>query len=146
MSTPTLTSTKAKSRLLSAPTDLPIAVSLAPQFQKTVFGKIPPFFLGTALCTNRWRAGTPRLKLSRMISLPATSSAIRVLGIDPAAAGPTGYGIVESEGRNCRMLHYGALRVADKLRKESAGAALEAVHALICQLIRDFSPHALAVA
>ena len=46
----------------------------------------------------------------------------RVLGIDPAAAGPTGYGVVESDGRNCRTLHYGALKVADKLRKESAGS------------------------
>jgi len=69
----------------------------------------------------------------------------RVLGIDPAAAGPTGYGVVESDGRRCRTLHYGALKVADKLRKESAGAALEAVHSLICDLLRDFSPDAMAV-
>jgi crossover junction endodeoxyribonuclease RuvC len=69
----------------------------------------------------------------------------RVLGIDPAAAGPTGYGIVESDGRKCRVVHYGALKVADKIRKESAGAALEAVHKLICGLLRDFSPDAVAV-
>jgi crossover junction endodeoxyribonuclease RuvC len=69
----------------------------------------------------------------------------RVLGVDPAAIGPTGYGIVESDGRNCHMVHYGALKVAEKVRKESAGAALEAVHALICGLLRDFSPDALAV-
>jgi crossover junction endodeoxyribonuclease RuvC len=71
--------------------------------------------------------------------------AFRVLGIDPASAGPTGYGIVESDGRCCRSLHYGALKVADKLRKESAGAALEAVYSLICNLLREFSPDALAV-
>lgn len=70
---------------------------------------------------------------------------IRVLGVDPAAAGPTGYGIVESDGRRCRSLHYGALKVADKIRKESAGAALEAVHSLICRLLREFTPAALAV-
>jgi crossover junction endodeoxyribonuclease RuvC len=69
----------------------------------------------------------------------------RVLGIDPAAAGPTGYGIVESDGRKCRVVHYGALKVADKIRKESAGAALDAVHRLICGLLRDFSPDAVAV-
>lgn len=68
----------------------------------------------------------------------------RVLGIDPAAAGPTGYGIVEAKGRSCRALHYGALRVAEK-RKLSAGAALEAVHALLCDLIRDYSPDVIAV-
>ena len=68
----------------------------------------------------------------------------RVLGLDPAAAGPTGYGIVEAAGGKCRALHYGALRVAEK-RKESAGAALEAVHSLVCDLIRKFSPDMIAV-
>jgi len=43
---------------------------------------------------------------------------MRVLGVDPAAAGPTGYGIVESDGRNCRMLHFGALTVGAKRRKQ----------------------------
>jgi len=73
------------------------------------------------------------------------SQSIRVLGVDPAAAGPTGYAIVECNGRECRSLCYGALRVADKIRRESAGAALQAVHSLICDLLREFSPHALAV-
>ncbi len=70
---------------------------------------------------------------------------IRVLGVDPAAAGPTGYGVVESDGRECRMLHYGALQVAARRRKESLGAALQDIHALLCQLIEKFSPDALAV-
>jgi crossover junction endodeoxyribonuclease RuvC len=70
---------------------------------------------------------------------------LRVLGVDPAAAGPTGYGVIESDGRNCRLLHYGALRIAPQRRKESLGAALQDVHALLCKLIADFSPHVLAV-
>jgi|SRR5882724_2650067 len=70
---------------------------------------------------------------------------IRVLGVDPAAVGPTGYGVVESDGRQCRMLHYGALQVAARRRKESLGAALQDIHALLCQLIEKFSPDALAV-
>jgi crossover junction endodeoxyribonuclease RuvC len=73
------------------------------------------------------------------------SSWLRVLGVDPAAAGPTGYGIVESDGRLCRMLHYGALRVAAKRQKECAGAALQDVHALLCRLIEKFAPDAMAV-
>jgi crossover junction endodeoxyribonuclease RuvC len=72
------------------------------------------------------------------------SGKLRVLGIDPAAAGPTGFGIVEAEGRKCRALHFGALKVSEK-RKESAGAALEAVHDLVCDLLRQFSPDAVAV-
>src|SRR5258708_6845135 len=70
---------------------------------------------------------------------------LRVLGIDPAAARPTGYGIVESDGRHCRMIHYGALKVAAKRQKECVGAALQDVHARVCNLIDEFSPDALAV-
>jgi crossover junction endodeoxyribonuclease RuvC len=70
---------------------------------------------------------------------------VRVLGVDPAAAGPTGYGIVESDGRRCRMLHYGALRITAKRQKECASAALRDVHALLCGLIEKFMPDAMAV-
>ena len=69
----------------------------------------------------------------------------RVLGVDPAAAGSTGYGIIESDGRRCRMLHYGALKVAQKRQRECAGAVLQDVHALLCNLLDEFSPDALAV-
>jgi len=72
-------------------------------------------------------------------------AAIRILGVDPAAAGPTGYAVIESDGRRCRALIYGALKVSDKLRKGSAGAALEAVHALLCRLLREYGPHSVAV-
>src|SRR5258706_16051020 len=65
---------------------------------------------------------------------------LRVLGIDPAAAGPTGYGIVETDGRHCRMLHYGALKVASKRQKECAGAVLQDVQARVCSLVDEFSP------
>jgi len=72
-------------------------------------------------------------------------NAMRVLGIDPAAAGPTGYGIIDGDGRNCRMLHYGALRVQASRQKQSSGAALQDIHELICRLIRDFAPTVMAV-
>ncbi len=81
---------------------------------------------------------------------PASSSAarngfFRVLGIDPASAGPTGYGVIESDGRRCRMLHYGALKVAPRRQKECLGAVLQDVHTLLCRLMDEFSPDALAV-
>ncbi|HJX96787.1 MAG TPA: crossover junction endodeoxyribonuclease RuvC, partial [Candidatus Acidoferrum sp.] len=81
---------------------------------------------------------------------PASNSAtrnncFRVLGVDPASAGPTGYGIIESDGRRCRMLHYGALKVAPKRQKECLGAVLQDVHVLLCRLMDEFSPDALAV-
>ena len=70
---------------------------------------------------------------------------MRVLGVDPASAGPTGYGIVESDGRECRMLHYGALKIPAKRREESQGAALQEVHELLCRLIGEFAPNVIAV-
>jgi crossover junction endodeoxyribonuclease RuvC len=70
---------------------------------------------------------------------------MRILGIDPAAAGPTGYGVVHSDGRNCRMLHYGAFRVQAARQKESSGAALQDIHELLCRLIQEFAPTAIAV-
>jgi crossover junction endodeoxyribonuclease RuvC len=73
------------------------------------------------------------------------SSRMRVLGVDPAAAGPTGYGIVDSDGRKCQMLHYGAFRVPLARQKESCGAALQGIHELMCRLIREFAPTALAI-
>src|ERR1700737_2810249 len=75
----------------------------------------------------------------------STPKFLRVLGVDPAAAGPTGYGIIESDGRRLKTLHYGALRVPAKRQKESSGAALHYVHELLCSLIKDFAPEVLAV-
>jgi len=70
---------------------------------------------------------------------------MRVLGVDPAAAGPTGYGIIEGDGRQCRMLHYGALKVVAKKHKDGDGAALQEVYALLCKLIQEFAPDVMAV-
>jgi crossover junction endodeoxyribonuclease RuvC len=75
----------------------------------------------------------------------AKSPWLRVLGLDPAAAGPTGYGIVESDGRCYKAVYYGALRVPVKRQKESSGAALQDVHELLCSLIAEFAPQVLAV-
>ncbi|HUC55159.1 MAG TPA: crossover junction endodeoxyribonuclease RuvC [Candidatus Cybelea sp.] len=70
---------------------------------------------------------------------------MRVLGVDPAATGPSGFGIVESNGRRYNMLHYGILKVAPKRQRECAGAVLQDVHARVCGLINEFSPDAVAV-
>jgi len=43
------------------------------------------------------------------------------------------------------MLHYGALTVGPKRQKECLGAVLHDVHALLCRLMDEFSPDALAV-
>ena len=76
---------------------------------------------------------------------PDTPSLRRILGVDPAASGPTGYGVIETDGRNFRVLRYGALRIAPKRQRSSVGACLHDVHALLCQLIEEFHPEAMAV-
>src|SRR5229473_364882 len=101
--------------------------------------------------TKRWPGRAEGRRLGAMAGTISSGGQsgkngwMRVLGLDPAATGPTGYGIVESDGRHCRMLHYGALKVAAKRQKECAGAALQDVHARVCNLIGEFSPDALAV-
>jgi crossover junction endodeoxyribonuclease RuvC len=80
-----------------------------------------------------------------MMATHDANPCIRVLGVDPAATGPTGYGIVESDGRRCKTLHYGAFRVATKRQREFSGAALQDVHELLCRLIGEFSPSVMAV-
>jgi crossover junction endodeoxyribonuclease RuvC len=71
--------------------------------------------------------------------------AVRVLGLDPAAAGPTGYGIVETDGRACRMLHFGALRASAGASRGDFPARLRQIHDLIGELIADYAPDVVAV-
>jgi len=77
---------------------------------------------------------------------PSKSAAfeIRVLGVDPAAAGPTGYAVIERAGTSCRVLHYGTLKIAPK-RQKTPGAALHDVYSRLCELIEEFRPDVVAV-
>jgi crossover junction endodeoxyribonuclease RuvC len=77
--------------------------------------------------------------------LTKSSDCVRVLGVDPAVAGPTGYGIIERNGKTCRVLHYGAFQVPPKRQKFSPGAALHDVHTLLCELIEKYKPDVMAV-
>jgi crossover junction endodeoxyribonuclease RuvC len=67
---------------------------------------------------------------------------MRVLGIDPAAAGPAGYGVVETDGADCRMLRFGAL---GRSPRSSFEERLRAIHALVADLVKEFAPDAVAV-
>ncbi len=67
-----------------------------------------------------------------------------MLGIDPAAAGVTGYGVIESDGRRCQVLRFGALRPTAALRGLPA-THLRDVHALVAGLIQEFNPDGVAI-
>jgi crossover junction endodeoxyribonuclease RuvC len=80
--------------------------------------------------------------------MPQTSGTkgvfFRVLGVDPAAAGATGYGVIESDGRRCRMLRFGALRATRK-GPEHFPERLREIHAMLSDLIEEFEPQGVAV-
>ena len=70
---------------------------------------------------------------------------MRILGVDPAAAGATGFGVVESDGRGFRMLRFGALRGVKRGSGGDFGARLREIHACVAGLIEEFAPDAVAV-
>jgi crossover junction endodeoxyribonuclease RuvC len=74
----------------------------------------------------------------------ADSKVLRVLGVDPAAAGATGYGVIESDGRRSRMIRFGALRATRKGPDHFPERLLE-IHTILADLIQEFEPHGVAV-
>jgi crossover junction endodeoxyribonuclease RuvC len=65
-----------------------------------------------------------------------------VLGVDPAAAGPTGYAVLESDGRVSRALRFGAL---EHPARAEFPARLRAIHRMLKGLVEEFLPDAIAI-
>src|SRR6476660_10466154 len=93
---------------------------------------------------NRKKCGRARCPRRTLSAMPQTSGTkgvfFRVLGVDPAAAGATGYGVIESDGRRCRMLRFGALRATRK-GPEHFPERLHEIHSMLAALIEEFQPH-----
>jgi crossover junction endodeoxyribonuclease RuvC len=70
------------------------------------------------------------------------SGTFRVLGVDPAVAGATGYGVIDCSGRLPTLLRFGVLKLP---AKASFPSRLREVHRVIAQLVEEFAPDALAV-
>jgi crossover junction endodeoxyribonuclease RuvC len=66
----------------------------------------------------------------------------RVLGVDPALAGATGYGVVEFVGASPKLLRFGALKLP---ARTSLGIRLRSIHELISALVAEFAPDAVAI-
>lgn len=75
-------------------------------------------------------------------AVAATAKRFRVLGVDPAVAGATGYGVVECEHGAARLLHFGALRLH---ARASFSERLREIHRVIAQLVEEYAPDAVAV-
>src|ERR1700691_566132 len=67
---------------------------------------------------------------------------LRVLGVDPAVAGATGYGVIEIEGNRARVMRFGALKLP---ARATFAVRLREIHFLISGLVEQFAPDAVAV-
>ncbi|HEX9841662.1 MAG TPA: crossover junction endodeoxyribonuclease RuvC [bacterium] len=67
---------------------------------------------------------------------------LRILGLDPAAAGATGYGVVESDGRTSRALTFGAMKPR---RTAQSALRLREIHARVAELIEQHAPDVVAL-
>lgn len=74
--------------------------------------------------------------------VPAARRKLRVLGVDPAVAGATGYGIIDLEGSRPQLVRFGALKLPGRA---TFASRLREIHQLISQLVEEFVPDAVAV-
>ncbi|MGH9747427.1 MAG: crossover junction endodeoxyribonuclease RuvC [Candidatus Acidiferrales bacterium] len=84
----------------------------------------------------------PAIHANRQNRVPANVYRLRVLGVDPAVAGATGYGVVEFEGSAAHLLRFGALKLP---ARATFASRLREIHQLIAKLVEEFSPDAVAV-
>jgi crossover junction endodeoxyribonuclease RuvC len=74
--------------------------------------------------------------------LNTNARGLRVLGVDPALAGATGYGIIEFVGSTPRLVRFGSFKLP---ARATLAARLYEIHSLISQLVAEFTPDAVAV-
>lgn len=65
-----------------------------------------------------------------------------MLGIDPALAGATGYGIIELFGSTPKLIRFGSFKLP---ARATLAARLYEIHSLISSLVAEFAPDAVAV-
>jgi crossover junction endodeoxyribonuclease RuvC len=74
--------------------------------------------------------------------LKTNARGLRVLGIDPALAGATGYGIIEFIGSTPQLIRFGSFKLP---ARATLAARLYEIHSLISSLVAEFAPDAVAV-
>jgi crossover junction endodeoxyribonuclease RuvC len=82
------------------------------------------------------------MRIQMVNGTPAESTKLRVLGVDPALSGCTGFGVVEVVGSHAQMLRSGALKFP---ARATFSARLRGIHRVIADLVEEFSPDAVAV-
>jgi len=74
--------------------------------------------------------------------LKTNARGLCVLGIDPALAGATGYGIIEFAGSTPQLIRFGSFKLP---ARATLAARLYEIHSLISNLVAEFAPDAVAV-
>ncbi|MGA3292766.1 MAG: crossover junction endodeoxyribonuclease RuvC [Candidatus Acidiferrales bacterium] len=67
---------------------------------------------------------------------------LRVLGVDPAVVGATGFGVIELEGGHARPMRFGAWKFPARV---TFAVRLREIHFLVGGLVEQFKPDAVAV-
>src|SRR6201981_3433500 len=82
------------------------------------------------------------ISAQQQIGVPPKTHRFRVLGVDPAVAGATGYGVVAFGGSTGPILRFGSLKLP---ARPSFDSRLRDINQLIARLVEEFSPDAVAV-
>jgi crossover junction endodeoxyribonuclease RuvC len=79
---------------------------------------------------------------SRSLHSGVPARKLRVLGVDPAVAGSTGFGVVELDGNEIRPMHFGAWKFPARM---TFAVRLREIHFLVKGIVEQFKPDAVAV-
>src|SRR5579863_10787202 len=96
----------------------------------------------TSLRFRPARTLVPVAMSSYPVLLGAKGRKLRVLGVDPAVAGATGYGVIEVDGNRARLMRFGAMKLP---ASATFAVRLREIHFLISGLVEQFTPDAVAV-
>lgn len=80
--------------------------------------------------------------LSNWLEPGTGSRKLRVLGVDPAVAGPTGFGVIEVDLSGARLMHFGAWKLPPSV---TFAVRLREIHFLVSGVVEQFAPDAVAV-
>ncbi len=93
---------------------------------------------------KHWPALARRITLAHMPAEARKQFAMRVLGIDPAAAGATGFAVIDAAGGCCTSVHFDTIAAA-RGATANVPARLQQIHARIAALIEEYAPQCLAI-
>jgi crossover junction endodeoxyribonuclease RuvC len=79
---------------------------------------------------------------SHCVHPAANGRKLRVLGVDPAVVGATGFGVIEVDGGGARLMHFGAWKLPSKV---TFAVRLREIHFLVSGIVEQFAPDAVAV-